>query len=187
MDKVAHSNQDINPAGAGCRSGCLWMLAAGALVIALISLALNGVLLAALLQRQAFARAAIDQALAALDEAATSSVTLNFPVSQTIDFEGSIPIQQDFIVPFESTIPINTIVSVPIDLGPLGTSTIDIPVNTSLPVNLQVPVHIDQSFPIKTSVPLRMTVPIRLSPAEPPLRDWLQAVREFLILLRQQI
>ncbi len=180
-------NQDSFPAGAGCRSGCLWMLACGALGLALVSLALNGVLLVALLQRQAFARAAIDQAMAALDQTATSELTFNLPISQTIDFEGTIPIQQDFIIPFESTLPINTIVSVPIDLGPLGTRTIDLPVNTSVPVNLQVPVHIDQSFPIKTSVPLQMTVPIRLSPAEPPFRDWLQGAREFLILLRKQI
>lgn len=179
--------QNRSLTGAGCRTGCLWLLACGAMALALVSLTLNGILLAALIQRQALARAAIDQALVALDQTAKSGLTFNFPVSQTIDFEGTIPIQQDFVVPFESTVPINTIISVPIDLGPLGTRVIELPVNASVPVSLQAPVHIDQSFPVKVSVPLRMTVPIQLSPTEPPLRDWLRGAREFLILLRQQI
>jgi hypothetical protein len=187
MTKMASEHPDNHPASASCHIGCLWLLACGALGLALVSLALNGILLVALLQRQAFARVAIDQALVEIDQMAISGLTFDLPVSQTIDFEGNIPIQQDFVVPFESSVPLNTNISVPLDLGPLGTRIIEIPVNTSVPVDLQVPVHIDQAFPIKASVPLQMTVPIRLSPTEPPLRDWLRGAREFLLLLRTQI
>lgn len=175
------------PAGKASVPGCMWMLTSGALVVALVSLAINLVLAGALLQRRAFLLTALDQTIASLDNASSASIAFNFPVSQTVNFEGDIPFKQDFDFPFKGDVRINTTIYVPIDLGPLGKQTIAVPVDTTVPVDTSVPVHIDQTFHVKTQVPIQMDVPIELSPKQPPFSDWLNQVREWLLLLRNQI
>ncbi len=167
--------------------GCLWVLAFGALVIAVASLLLNVALISALLDRQAAAQVMLDQAIASLDASSASTIKFDFPVSQTIDFEGDIPFQQDMDFPFKGNVRINTTIRVPVNLGLLGTQVVEVPVDTTVPVDTSVPVHIDQTFHVKTQVPVRMNVPIELSPTQPPFSEWLAKVRELLVLLRSQI
>lgn len=173
------------PAGWG--SGCVWLLASLALGLAILSLLLNVALVAVLLQYRSFFTAAIDQAVVSLDEAARSEIEFDFPISQTIDFEGDVPFEQEFDFPVSTDVRVNTTVQVPIDLGPLGQRVIVVPIDATVPVNASVPVRIEQVFHVKTKVPVRTSVPVRLSPRQPPLRDWLDGVRRWLVLLRDQL
>ncbi len=168
--------------------GCLWMLASGALVVAVISLLINLVFVAALLERRAALQTAVDQMIVALDDASGNDVTFNFPISQTVAFEGDVPLRQDLDFPFKADVHINTTIRVPIDLGPLlGQQVVNVPVDTVVPVDTSVPVHIDQTFHVNTQVPVRVDVPVVISPRQPPWRDWLEQVREWLVSLRDQI
>jgi hypothetical protein len=167
--------------------GCLWALALGALALAAVSLLINLVLIAALLQARNSVQATLDQAVRELDAVSGAPIRFDLAISQTVDFAGSVPFRQDMVFPFKGEIPISTTLSVPLDLGPLGSRTIDVPVNTTAAVDVQVPVHIDQVIPVKTQVPVRMTVPIEISPNQPPLRDWLGKAREWLLKLRKQL
>lgn len=166
--------------------GWLWAIASGAFVIALVSLALNLLLVSALLERQKAFQAMMDQSLAALDSASTTGFKFNFPISQTIDFEGDIPFQQDMVFPFKGNVRINTTFRVPVRVP--GTSiemTVPVPIDQTVPVDTAVPVHIDQTFHVKTKVPIKMDVPIELSPQQPPLSDGLSALRQWLEQMRR--
>lgn len=163
----------------------LWMLTSASLLIAVFSLVLNAALLSALGSRRAELQRLLDDASAGVEQAAASGISLEFPVKETIHFEGDIPIQQDFDFPVNTTIAVNTTVSVPVDLGALGTISVSVPINTSVPVNTAVPVHVDQTIHVATDIPVEMTVPIRLAPDQPPLSDLIEAARAFLGRLEQ--
>lgn len=167
--------------------GCLWAVASAALVVAAVSLLVNLVLGVALLQRRAALLTMMDQAMAALDDPSNEKISFNFPISQTVNFEGDIPFKQDFDFPFKGNVRINTTIRVPVDLGPLGTHVVNVPVDTVVPVDTSVPVHIDQTFHVKMQVPVQMEVPVELSTAQPPLNEWLSKVRDLLALLRSQL
>ncbi|MHB0875009.1 MAG: hypothetical protein ACYC5O_03070 [Anaerolineae bacterium] len=161
----------------------LWVVSTLALLVAVGSLALNAVLIQALTSRRAAVQSLMDDASAGLDRAAASGIAIDFPVKQTIHFEGDIPVQQDFDFPVNTTIAFNTTVRVPVDLGALGTIYVNVPIDTSVPVNTTVPVHVDQTIHVDTDIPIEMVVPIRMSPDEPPLKDLLDEVRGFLTKL----
>jgi len=120
-----------------------------------------------------------------LDNLAWQGLAFEFPISQTVNFEGDVPFKQDIDFPFKGNIPINTTVSLPIDLGLLGTQTIQVPVNTTVPINVTVPVRVDQTVHIKTQLPVRMNVPIRIGPNDQPLKDLIAQTRQWLDRFRK--
>jgi len=163
----------------------LWIVTFLVAILALASLAVNVLLVTRLLAIRDEASAALLDASRSLDNLAWQGFAFEFPVSQTVNFEGDVPFQQDIAFPFKGNIPINTVVSLPIDLGPLGTQTIRVPVNTTVPIDVTVPVRVDQTVHIKTQVPVRMNVPVRLGPNDPPLKDLIAQVREWLNRFRK--
>lgn len=176
-----------SPVVVGRAPDCLWMLTSAALMVATVSLLLNLALVSALLQRRAAWLTMLEQAIAALDGPSNETISFNFPISQTVNFEGDIPFKQDFDFPFKGNVRINTTIRVPVDLGPLGTYVADVPVDTVVPVDTSVPVHIDRTFHVKMQVPVQMEVPIELSTARPPLSEWLNRVRDLLKRLRSRL
>jgi len=161
----------------------LWVIATCALVVAIVSLTINALLVSELLERQKAFLAMFDQSIASVDDSSGAVLKFNFPVSQTVNFEGDIPFQQDFDFPFKGNVRIQTTIRVQ---GPLGTY-IDVPVDQTVPVDTSVPVHIDQTFHIKTQVPVKMEVPVEVKTGEPPFSDWMRQLKEWLIVVRNLI
>ena len=166
----------------------LWLAMVLVGLLALASLAVNAVLVTRLLAIRNQLSDALANASRSLDNLAGQSIAFDLPISQTVNFETDVPLKQDIAFPFEGNFPVNTTVSVPINLGPLlGTQVINVPINTTVPVNVTVPIRVDQTFHVKTQVPVRINVPIRLSPNDPPLKDWLAQARAWLQGLRKSL
>ena len=166
----------------------LWLATVLVGLVALASLAVNAVLVVRLLAIRNQVSEALTSALRSLDNLAGQSIAFDFPISQTVSLETDVPLKQDLSFPFKGNFPVNTTVSVPINLGPLlGTQVVNVPINTTVPVDVNVPVRIDQTFHVKTQSPVRMNVPIRLSPNDPPLKDWLAQARAWLQDLRKSL
>ena len=166
----------------------LWLAMVLVGLLALASLAVNAVLVARLLAIRNQMSEALTGALRSLDNLAGQSIAFDFPISQTVNLETDVPLKQDITFPFKGNFPINTTVSLPVDLGPLlGKQVINVPVNTTVPVDVSVPIRVDQTFHVKTQVPVQMNVPIRLSPNDPPFKDWLAQAREWLQGLRKSL
>jgi hypothetical protein len=70
-------------------------------------------------------------------------------------------------------IPIDTTVTVPIDLG-ITTYDLEVPIQAILPVDLEFTVPISQTIDIATTVPLNVAVPIEIPLDETPLVDYME-------------
>ena len=165
----------------------LWLATVLVGLLALASLAVNAVLVARLLLIRNQVSEALTGASRSLDNLAGQTIAFDFPISQTVNLETDVPLKQDITFPFKGNFPINTTVSASINLGPLGTQVINVPVNTTVPVDVSVPIRVDQTFHVKTQVPVQMKVPIRLSPNDPPFKEWLAQAREWLQGLRKSL
>jgi hypothetical protein len=163
----------------------LWMMMAAVTTLALVSLALNVLLITRLMAARNQAAAMLDEAARSLDNLSGVGLSFDFPVSQTVNFEGDVPFKQDISFPFKGNIPIDTTISVPVDMGLLGRQVINVPVKTTVPVDITIPVHVEQTFHVKTLVPVQMNVPIRIGPNDPPLKDLITQARQWLGRIRQ--
>ena len=167
------------------RHTLLWVVNVVTFCIAAVSLTINVGLLRILAERGMELRGLIDQSLATIDGLSTESIDFNFPVSQTIDFEGDIPFEQDITFPVKTSVRVNTVISVPVDLGMLGTMTVRVPIDTTIPVDTEVPVHVSQTIHVKTKVPIEMNVPVHLEVGKPPFSAWISSARELVMRLRK--
>lgn len=163
----------------------LWVMMAAVALVALVSLALNVILVTRLMAVRNQVGGILDEATRSLDNFSGVGLSFDFPVSQTVNFEGDVPFKQDIAFPFKGNIPIDTTINVPVDLGLLGSQVIAVPVKTTVPVDITIPVHVEQTFHVQTQVPVRMNVPIRIGPNEPPLRDFIAQAREWLARIRR--
>jgi hypothetical protein len=165
----------------------LWAVTLLAGLLACVSLAVNVLLVTRLIMLRNGLAETLTGVSRSLDNLSGQGLAFDVPISQTITYEGDVPIKQDLVVPFKGNLPINTVVGVPLDLGPLGKQTINVPVNTNVPVDIRLPIHIEQNIPVKLAVPIRTSVPIRLSANDPPLKDWIAQLRTWLDTIRQRI
>ena len=165
----------------------LWAAVAMATLIALVSLAVNVLLVARILMIRNGLVNTLTNASRSLDNLAWQGIALDVPISQTITFEGDVPINQDLVLPFKGNFPVDTTVSVLLDLGALGKQTVNVPVKTSVPVDVNVPVHVEQTVHIKTQIPVRATVPIRLGPNDPLFNSLLAEIRAALESIRRML
>jgi hypothetical protein len=166
-------------------SPALWVMSIVSLLVAIASLAYNVVLTQQLLGKRDAALSVVDKSMSALNDVSAKGLDFNFPVSQTIDWEGDIPFKQDMQFPIKTTIHFATTVQVPVNLGALGTMSVSVPVDTDVPVDMSVPVHIDQSFHIKLKVPINMNVPVHVAPDQQPIKGMLDQVRSLIEQVRQ--
>jgi hypothetical protein len=165
----------------------LWIVTTTIGLIALISLTVNVVLVARLLTIRNGIASTLTSASRSLDNLNWQGIAFDVPISQTINFEGDAPINQDIVFPFKGNFPVDTTVSIPIDLGALGKQTVNVPVKTTVPVDVNVPIHVEQTVHIKTQVPVRATVPIRLGPNDPLLKSLLTEIRAALENIRKML
>jgi len=165
-------------------SPVLWVISVLSLLIATASLSYNVLLTRQLLERRDRVLSVMDRSVSALDSFSSKGLDFNFPVSQTIDWEGDIPFKQDMEFPIQTTIHFATTVRVPVDLGALGTIWVNVPINTDVPVDMKVPVHVDQSFHIKLKVPIEMNVPVHVAPDQEPIKGMLEQARSLVQEIR---
>jgi hypothetical protein len=165
----------------------LWVAVAMAALIAVVSLTINVLLVARILMIRNGLVNTLANASRSLDNLAWQGIGFDVPISQTITFEGDVPINQDLVFPFKGNFPVDTTVSVALDLGALGKQTVNVPVKTSVPVDVNVPIHVEQTVHIKTQVPVRATVPIRLGPNDPLFKSLLAEIRAALESIRRTL
>ncbi len=142
-------------------------------MLTLLSLALNGAVILALLQARQIGLDALAEARSTSTELGDMTFSYTLAVDQEIPIATSIPFDEQVIVPIHTTIPIDTIVTVPINAGILGTFDIDVPIHTIVPINLEVSVPISETVDIATTVPLVVEVPIEIPLAETGLTSYL--------------
>ena len=165
----------------------LWAMTMLASLLACASLAVNILLVTRLIELRNGIADTLTSASRSLDNLSGQGIAFDFPISQTVNFEGDVPVKQDVTIPFKSNFPINTVVGIPLDLGLLGKQTINVPVNTNVPIDVKLPIHIEQTIHIQTAIPVRMTLPIRLAPDDAPLKDWIAQARVWLDNIRKRI
>lgn len=136
-------------------------LAIGALVIALISLALNVVLISRLNTARAGAIQTLDRVSTRLQDLPDVSFQYTARVQQTFPVSGELPFKQDMFVPISATIPVSTTAHASINtlFGPIDTP---VGVNTTVPIDLVVPVSFSRTVSYSLTVPIDLQVPISI-------------------------
>jgi hypothetical protein len=150
------------------------VLALLAFVVAVISLALNLLLIQRLDQGRGVVIDTLDHASQRLDSLADVSFQQTFRINQAFSVSGQMPINQSMTVPISMTVPVNTSMNVNVTT-PLGPMSMPVTVNTSFPVRMQVPVTISQTIPYSITVPIDMQVPVNVRlrdlGIEPAIKD----------------
>ncbi len=134
-------------------------LAIGAFVLALVSLALNVVLISRLNAARDGAVQALDRVSTRLEDLNGVSFQYNARVQQTFPVSGELPFNQQLSFPINTTIPVNTTVNASVNT-PLGPVEVPVAINTTVPINLNVPISISRTIPYSLSIPIDLQVPI---------------------------
>lgn len=134
--------------------GLLWL-------VALTSLALNALLIYALLNVQTRAGQALSNMAASVGKLQTETLDYTAHIEQTIPIVLSVPISQTVSVPIVTTVPIRTQVTGSISTF-FGAVPIDIPIQTDVPVNIRTDVPIYANLPVSTTVPVVLDVPVHI-------------------------
>ena len=167
-------------------------------VLILVSLALNVLVIASLLEVRQTAAGALNRAAGALADMEATTFETSVEVRQTIPVNAEIPFQREWNVPVRVSVPIEhelafeeTIV-VPIDV-PLFELNLDVPVSTTIPVSLTVPIEtevpfaIDETFYVDTEVQVDLLVPVTLDLADTSLPAQLDALAAMLEGVQEDI
>lgn len=157
-----------------------------ALILSIASLSLNGFLVWQLSRARNTTRAVVNDAIASLSDLEAGDFRYEYHLKQLVPFRADIPIRQDLNFPIETTVPISTVIHVPLST-PFGSIVLPVPIRTSIPIDMQVPVHLDTSFPVSITVPVDMTIPVAIPLKDTPALGILQRMAERLIQLRDAL
>ncbi|HWK88652.1 MAG TPA: hypothetical protein VNP72_01605 [Longimicrobium sp.] len=150
-------------------------IAPAALAAALLSLALNGVLLWMLRSPERLAAPALERAAARLK---TSDAKLKYdvriPVGTPVHFD--IPVDERYIVKLNTTLPINTVINLPVST-PLGTRSFRVPVRANIPLRQDIPVHLRDTFRLRTRTEAEIVVPMQIPLRDLPLDELARSLR----------
>jgi len=143
--------------------------------LTLLSLALNAVVIYAILQVRQTAHGIVTDARALVSELADDTFTYTVEVDQEFPISTKFPFSQTMTVPINTVFPVNTSVVVPLDLG-FTTYRLNIPVNTVFPVDMDFTVPVSQVVDVDTVVPVNLEVPVEIAVSDTPLVDYLKQV-----------
>ncbi|MFL5383892.1 MAG: hypothetical protein ACJ8GN_15330 [Longimicrobiaceae bacterium] len=142
-------------------------IAPAALVVALASLALNGVLLWKLRQPERLMGPAVERIAAGLSKSNESiKYTVRIPAGTPVSFD--VPIDQRYIIKLRTSLPINTDVRVPFNT-PFGNRVIAVPVRSNVPLRQDIPVHLVDTFHLRTRTNTEFVVPLEIKLKDLPL------------------
>ncbi len=157
------------------------IIAVLALVIAVLSLALNVILIQRLFQSRDAALKMLDQTSAQLDTLPDMSIKYTAHVKQNFSAAGSMPFQQTFTVPVNQTIPIDNTFNVNVTT-PFGPMNMPIAVKSSFPVSMTMSVPISMTVPYSVTVPIDLDVPVNIALRdlgfEPTIRQAQQEIEQ---------
>jgi hypothetical protein len=148
-------------------------------IIALLSLALNLMLINVLLNVRQQVGAGAESAAKAVANLRLSSIDYTVKIDQSLPVSFTVPFSSTFAVPISVTLPISTQVSIPLET-PFGVLPLTVPIRTTIPVNLRPTVPIDIAIPISTTVPVIVDVPIHLALAGTAVGESLVRVQVYL-------
>lgn len=151
--------------------------------IALVSLALNVLIIKTLLDVRTQAGLAFVQAADAVGTIKEGTIEYTAQIDDEVPVALDVPVKFSVEVPIRETIAIDTIVDVPMDLPLVGRRIIRVPINTEIPLNITVTVPVDESLPINARIPVRLEVPVRLEIANTPFG---QGLGELQLVLQNQ-
>lgn len=147
-------------------------LAPAALAVALLSLALNGVLLWSLRNPERMLAPALGRVIERLKEQDGSiRYTVRIPAGTPVHFD--VPINQRYDVRVNTTLPINTTFTLPVNT-PFGNRSVRVPVRADIPIRTSLPVHLRDTFRLRTQTEAEIVVPLEIPIRDLPL-DALQA------------
>lgn len=145
-----------------------------ALLLAMASLIVNGVVMYGLLRVRRAGLAAVTEARTALSGLSDRTIETTIPFHHTFPVRARVPLEQEFLVPIQMTIPISTVVWVPLEIPLLGTYQVAVPVEAQVPVDLQVVIPISQTVEVETSVVMDTEVPVQVEVGRLGLEDLLE-------------
>jgi hypothetical protein len=150
-----------------------WM-APAALLMAVVSLALNGVLLYRLRHPERMLAPALDRVATRLHESnAAIKYTVRIPAGTPVSFD--IPIDQRYVVHLRTSLPINTDVRVPFNT-PFGNRVVSVPVRSNVPLRQDIPVHLVDTFHLRTQTNAAYVVPLEIKLKDLPMDALRQAL-----------
>ena len=134
-----------------------------ALLLAVVSLVLSGLTAYGSLRARQAGLQSLAEARAAFSALTDSTISASVSLSHTFPIQARVPLEQDFVVPIQTTIPISTVAQVPVEIPLLGTYRHSVPVEAEVPVDLQVVIPISRTVEVETDVSLETEVPVQLS------------------------
>ena len=143
--------------------------------LTVFSLALNGVVIYALLRFARIGQESIATARALLTAVGEERFEYTFEFEDEFPFQTTVPVNEEFTVPFNSTIPINTVVSVPLNLG-ITTYNLQVPINTVFPMDMEFTVPVSMTMDVDLTVPISMSVPVEILISETPFVRYLEEI-----------
>ena len=148
-------------------------------VLVLISLALNGLLIFALLNVRQTALDVIATARNNLALVGSAPFVTQVSVDQEIPFETTVPISQTFSVPLDIDYPLSTVIKTYVNVPVLGRQELAIPIETLIPIRytfdvpIQLEVPISMTYRLQTEIPVAVAIP---SEIRAPLDEVLQQI-----------
>ena len=149
-------------------------LAAAALAVALLSLALNGVLLYQLRRPERLLGPALERVLTRL-EAQDVILRYNVRIPARTPLHFDIPIDERYQVRLNTTLPIDTQITLPVST-PFGNRTVTVPVKANIPIRTNMPLHLRDTFRLRTQTQGEIVVPLEIPISDLPLDALRQAV-----------
>ena len=138
-----------------------------ALLLAAVSLGINGVLLWKLRNPEQLMAPTLDRVAAGLSKSdAAIKYTVRIPAGTPVSFD--VPIDQRYVVKLRTTLPINTDVRVPINT-PFGNRVVSVPVRSTVPIRQDIPVHLVDTFRLRTRTNAEFVVPLEIKLKDLPL------------------
>jgi hypothetical protein len=152
----------------------VYALAAGAMAVALTSLALNAVLLWRLHYPERLVAPAVDRALGRLQAGdARIPYEVRIPAGTPLHFD--VPIDQTYRVRLNTELPIDTEITLPVR-SPFGNRDVRVPVRADVPIRADLPVRLRDTFRLRTETQTEIVVPLEIRVRDLPL----DALRESL-------
>ena len=149
-------------------------LAPAALAVALLSLALNGVLLYQLRSPERLLGPAIGRVLTRLEaQDGVIRYQVRIPARTPLHFD--IPIDERYQVRLNTTLPIDTNITLPVNT-PFGSRTVNVPVKANIPIRTNIPIHLRDTFRLRTQTQGEIVVPLEIPISDLPLDALRQAV-----------
>ena len=142
-------------------------------LLTVLSLALNGVVIYALLRFARIGADTLGTARTLLADVGDETFAYDFEINDEFPFRTTVPVNDEFTVPFNSTIPINTTVTVPLNLG-FTTYNLKVPINTVFPMDMEFTVPVSMTMDVDVTVPIEMVVPVEIPVGETPLVGYIE-------------